>query len=258
MRYLFVVTSTVLLFAACTDASRQANGITPGDDELIARNIGITRANSYSDLFMDSMAMEGFIAAQKLNDTVTSGMRNFYNARNYQYAWFASDGLTEQALAFRNLYDYTKDSGTTQKALDRKLENLMAEDSLQLSASDGAILKTEFMLTWRYVNYIWDHYNSKNARLAALTQLVPARKYPVKELAQAELDNKEAPNKNYKALKEQLARYMAIEQKSGWGSIPLPQKQLKKGAIDTVVVLIKKEAAGNRTTRRRRQQQPIQ
>lgn len=239
-RQLIVITTAVLIFTACNDESRQTGGTVKGDKNLTPRNVGITKANAYSDLFLDSLAMEGFIAEQKLNDTVSTGMRNFYNARNYQYAWFASDGLTEQALAFRNLYDYTKDSGTSSKALDRRLENLMAEDSLQVSASDASIRKTELLLTWRYVNYVWDQYNGKNARAAALEQLVPAKKYAVMELAKATLDNNDAPNKNYKALKQQLATYVAIAQKGGWTTIPIPKKKLKKGSIDTTVVFVKK------------------
>lgn len=239
-RTLVLIAVTAFLVTACKDESRQEEDTPKANSDLIPRNATITKANSYSDVFLDSVAMETFITEQKLNDTVSTGMRNFYNARNYQYAWFASDGLTEQALAFRNLYDYTIDTGSTQKSLDRRLENLMANDSLQVTAANADIRKTELLLTWRYVNYVWGQYNGKNARNAALVQLVPSRKYPVIEMAQAVLDNKESPNKNYKALRQQLATYLAIEQKGGWVTIPARVKKLKKGSIDTAVVWIKK------------------
>jgi len=153
MRILFVFTTIIILFIACNDRPEQQAGgsSTTKDKNLTPRNGSITRTNAYSDLFLDSTAMEAFIQEQNLNDTITTGLRNFYNARNYQYAWFASDGLTEQALAFRNLYDYAQDSGAHKK-LDRKLEALMANDSLTVSASDAGIRKTELMLTWRFIN----------------------------------------------------------------------------------------------------------
>src|SRR5689334_17617522 len=97
----------LIIFVACNDQPRQPEDVTRKDKNLTPRNQSITPANAYSDLFLDSTAMEAFIKEQKLNDTITTGLRNFYNARNYQYAWFAGDGLTEQALAFRNLYDFT-------------------------------------------------------------------------------------------------------------------------------------------------------
>ncbi len=239
-RILVLIAVTAFGVTACKDESRQEGDTPKANSDLIPRNATITKANSYSDVFLDSVDMESFITEQKLNDTVSTGMRNFYNARNYQYAWFASDGLTEQALAFRNLYDYTIDTGSTQKSLDRRLERLMANDSLQVNAANADIRKTELLLTWRYVNYVWDQYNGKNARNAALVQLVPSQKYPVIEMAQAVLDNKESPNKNYKALRQQLTTYLAIEQKGGWVTIPARGKKLKKGSIDTAVVLIKK------------------
>jgi murein L,D-transpeptidase YcbB/YkuD len=231
----------LIAITACNDESRQGGGSTASKEkDLLPRDLSITKVNAYSDLFLDSTAVEGFIAEQKLNDTVSTGIRNFYNTRNYQYAWFASDGLTEQALAFRNLYDYTKDSGTTHKKLDRKLENLMAHDSLRVNDDDADIRKTELLLTWRYVNYVWDNYNGRKERMAALVHLVPAKKYPVMELAKAELKNDDAPNKNYEALKQELAVYVAIGEKGGWPVIPAPKKKLKKGSIDTAIVFIKK------------------
>jgi len=235
-----LIAIAAFLVTACNNESRQGGDTAKGNTDLIPRNVAITKADAYSDVFLDSAAMESFITEQQLNDTVSTGMRNFYNARNYQYAWFASDGLTEQALAFRNLYDYTIDTGTTQKSLDRRLERLMADDSLQVTATNADIRKTELLLTWRFVNYVWGQYDGKNARHAALVQLVPSKKYAVIEMAQAVLDNKEAPNKNYKALQQQLATYVGIEQKGGWAPIPVSSKKLKPGAIDTAVVLIKK------------------
>jgi murein L,D-transpeptidase YcbB/YkuD len=230
----------MLILAACNDEAQQEGGLTRKDKILTPRNLSINRANAYSDLFLDSTAMEAFIREQQLNDTITTGLRNFYNARNYQYAWFASDGLTEQALAFRNLYDYTKDSGTTHKALDRRLEALMADDSLQVSAADANIRKTELMLTWRYINYVWDKYHGASTRQTALEHFVPAQKQAVMQMAEAELRHNDAPNDNYKALKQQLKQYVAIEQKGGWAKIPASKKKLKKGSIDTAIVFLKK------------------
>src|ERR1700755_606047 len=66
-----------------------------------ARNLAINKHNSYSTLFTDSATVESFIKEQKLNDSISHDMRVFYNARNFQFAWFSGDGLTEQTFAFR-------------------------------------------------------------------------------------------------------------------------------------------------------------
>src|SRR4051812_13414417 len=66
------------------------------EKKITKRNYSINKSNSYTDLFLDSLKMENFIATNKLNDTISRRIRSFYNARNYQYAWFVSDGVTEQ------------------------------------------------------------------------------------------------------------------------------------------------------------------
>jgi murein L,D-transpeptidase YcbB/YkuD len=240
MQKLIVLVAVLITLAACKDRSQQQGEETKEDKNLTPRNTAITRANAYSNLFLDSTDMEVFIKEQKLNDTLATGLRNFYNARNYQYAWFAGDGLTEQALAFRNLYDYTKDSSTSHKTLDRKLEALMGDDSLQVSAADANIRKTELMLTWRYINYVWDQYNGASARQRALEHFVPAQKQGVLQMAEAVLKDNEAPNDNYKTLKQQLKQYVTIEQKGGWTKVPVIKKKLRNGSIDTAVVFLKK------------------
>jgi murein L,D-transpeptidase YcbB/YkuD len=240
MRKTILFFTVFVVLIACNDEPQQGEGAARKDKDLTPRNTAITSANAYSNLFLDSTTVEGFIKEQKVNDTISTGLRNFYNARNFQYAWFAGDGLTEQALAFRNLYDYTKDSTTTRKTLDRRLETLMANDSLEVSSTDADIRKTELLLTWRYINYVWDKYNSNGSRKTALESFVPSQKHTILEMAEAELNNNDAPNESYKALKGQLKQYVAIEQKGGWPTIPATKKSFKKGATDPAIVLIKK------------------
>ena len=74
--------------------------------KVTKRDMTITPVNSFSDLFMDSLSMEKFIVESKSDDTIIRRMRSFYNARNYQYAWFTSTGLTEHTRGFWNLQSY--------------------------------------------------------------------------------------------------------------------------------------------------------
>src|SRR4051812_19226948 len=59
---------------------------------VAARDTTVTAAVSYSDLFLDSTTMEKFIAAQGYDDTIGNRLRDFYNKRNYQFAWFFKEG----------------------------------------------------------------------------------------------------------------------------------------------------------------------
>ena len=94
------------------------------EKKVTKRDFSITAANAYNDIFLDSLAMEKFIVDTKQGDSITRRMRSFYNARNYQYAWFASDGLTEQARGFWNLQSYYT---TIKKILPKILKHLQAQ-----------------------------------------------------------------------------------------------------------------------------------
>jgi len=61
------------------------------------RDTSISLANSYNGLFFDSLQLENFIAREKLHDSMARAMRDFYNQRNYQYAWFFKEGMADYA-----------------------------------------------------------------------------------------------------------------------------------------------------------------
>jgi hypothetical protein len=153
---------------------------TPAKSPVVPRNTRIDAGNSYSDLFFDSSKLVDLISKQQLPDSVATSIRNFYNNRNYQFAWFAGDGPTEQALAFSSLYNYSKDSSTDRKWLDDRLDTLLSADSLQLSATDPALLRTELFMTWRFVNYCREKEND-----SFLLSAVPAQKYDALEMDRA-------------------------------------------------------------------------
>src|SRR5262249_9593306 len=113
--------------AADTQAKTPPNPLQ--SDTLIARNLTLDSTHAYSDLFLDTADLDEFISRQHLNDTLSRELHNFYNARNYQYAWFDADGLSEQALAFSSLYNHSNDSSTGRKWLDRELAILQGDDS---------------------------------------------------------------------------------------------------------------------------------
>ncbi|RFM29976.1 L,D-transpeptidase family protein [Deminuibacter soli] len=242
----------VLLLAGCHNKQKQP--VADEKEQLLPRNLAITPQNAYSDLFLDSAAIEQFIAQQHVSDTIANGIRNFYNVRNLQFAWFASDGLTEQAYGFRSLYKVVTDSSA--KKLDDRVDELMQSDTLSVSAGNASFVKTELLLTRRFVQFVHDQYNTSAA--SVVQQFIPLQKQDVLKMADSILQSKEkndvAVNDTYSAVKKELEKYVAIAHKGGWNTIPAVPKKLVKGTHATVVTLIKKrliatgELAGNDTS----------
>lgn len=216
-----------------------------------ARDESITEANAYSDLFLDSASIENYIVDEKLSDSAARALRNFYLVRNYQYAWFTSGGMTEQAQAVWNLH--AEDSVKRDKGLKQRMDTLLQNDSLTITKGDSSLVQTELALTRELVQYVQDHdsglITSKN-----FYYLVPARKQDPLALADSILNKQNdsvlyANNKGYSLLKQQLAVYYKAAKDSNWQALPANAKSLKKGVTSPAVTTLKKhlQATGDYT-----------
>lgn len=216
------------------------------------RDLSITKANSYSDIFLDSMQMEKFIAENHITDSIAYPMRSFYNSRNYQYAWFSTDGLTEQARAFWNLHQYVttydKDSSLHDKKLEKRMNAIVAEDSLTIGANNSNYANTELTLTAHFMKYMLHHYETGYLSRMQIEGLMPKKKETIMAAADSLLNEKiqgddeyiEQSNEAYRLLKEQLKNYFQIAKNGGWPQVEIEKKSLKKGAKAPEIVLIKK------------------
>ncbi|MFN2458615.1 MAG: murein L,D-transpeptidase [Chitinophagaceae bacterium] len=221
------------------------------EKKISKRDLSITKANAYNDLFLDSADVAKFIAGKNLSDSVSRRMRSFYNARNYQYAWFSSKGLAEQTFGFWNLHNfYTTYSGNTSltdKALKRKMDRLVTEDTLYVRASDKSIKNTELTLTQHFIEYSLKNYEKGFVKRKELERFIPRKKEDPLYLADSILtkkhkDNKyyEDVNEAYKLLKMELNKYYYIAKSGGWQQIPIGKLSLKKGASSPAIALIKR------------------
>jgi murein L,D-transpeptidase YcbB/YkuD len=229
-------------------ASTESTPPTPANplesDTLIARNTAIDPDRAYSNLFLDTAELDQFISQQHLNDTLSLELHNFYNARNFQYAWFDQDGLSEQALAFSSLYQYSKDSSTGRKWLDRELDVLQTGDtsSQKLDAIDPTLQRTEMLMTWRFMNFLNDRYPDKKQRLAAYLQLIPVQRRDPIEMARSIIDQTGSFTTvpAHEALVGQLKQYVDWQQKGGWERLPKTHRNYRPGDKAAFITAIKK------------------
>ena len=254
--FLMYAAVVITLFSACKDGGSATDdddneAKSEGQKKISKRDYSITRENSYSNLFLDSTMMEKFIADKKLNDSVSRRMRSFYNARNYQFAWFSGDGLTEQALGFWNLHDYVttydKDTSLKDKALQKRMDALIAEENLTIGSPSASYINTELTLTQHFIQYMLNNYEKGYVKRKEMERFVPFKKQDPMALADSLLTKKhkddkyfEDVNEPYRLLKEQLGKYYNIAKQGGWPQVSATKKSLKKGASDPAVAVIKR------------------
>lgn len=253
MKKIFWGTVILVVFNSCTQVagwfgnnSDSTSGMHADSSAYAAyaRDMSITEANAYSDLFLDSNAVDSFIQKEKLDDSSAFALRNFYRVRNYQYAWFTSDGPTEQARGLWSLYASKKDSSTKEPANEIKdrMDTLLQHDSITITKNDSSFAKTELTLTQQLIQYA--SANPQHISKSSIYYLVPAKKMDAMEYADSILNRQKdsslyAGNKGYNLLKEQLANYYSIAKNGGWGTIASTAK-LKKGTKSLEVVTLKK------------------
>jgi L,D-transpeptidase YcbB len=216
---------------------------------IVPRDVSINAQNAYTDLFLDNTAVEAYIQKGKLSDSTARGMRNFYNTRNFQYAWFSSTGLTEQGRGFWNLYDYSL--GRNDQALKsndsllKRMDTLLNEDTVVVAANDSSFVHTELALTQHFIE--WAQRGDDNTINYTLLQtFFPVKKYDLMQYTDSILNKQQKDSvyagsiEGYAALKEHLKKFYEAAKGGGWQPLPASARGLKKGVSSPAVAAIKK------------------
>ncbi len=258
--------SLILLLVACNQSNKEETAADQPEIENVDapeektakakkvtdRDYSIDEGNAYNNVFLDSMAMERYIENRQLSDKkIARRIRSFYNARNYQYAWFAPEGLTEQARFFWNQYDYAvthlKDSSLANSAFYKKADGYISQEKVVFSSKDSAMLQTEFGFTEHFIRYINSTYEKGFVKRKEQEKFIPIKKMYPMIMADSLLNKKhkdekyyEDVNPMYAALKKQLGIYFNIARFGGWPEIPVIKGNLKKDASDAAIPLVKK------------------
>ena len=243
----------IALFFACessetSEVSTVPQSVDPNrqpDTVYLVRNTVITPANAYNDLFLDSASIEQIIQQKQVPADDAQRLRSFYNYRNGQFAWFNSDGFSEQALGFWNLRDeFEKD--TVDKTLRKRMDTLLNLDTLTVHRFDTSLATTEIALTLAYLRF----YNNHRDKLP-FAKLSPEKLIPVKrenEIALADSIAKQLPDSSsanadvaqFALLKQKLQLYSSVAKQGGWQPLNIKSKRLRKNVSSPEVALLKK------------------
>ena len=219
----------------------------------VPRDITITPVNAVTKLFVDSLQMEDYISAQGLEDSSASRLRNFYNSRNFQFAWVAEKGLAEQAKVFyeldKNYITLSGDSTDADQALHQQLGLLISKDTL-IRAVSPALIELELSLTQHFFDFVTYAYAGK-LDPSALQWYIPRKKLDAVALLDSlvakkgtSIENWEPVNRYYKTLNKELLRWYGIQRKGAWEKlIPEKGKIYKPGDTGIFIAQIRKRLA---------------
>jgi murein L,D-transpeptidase YcbB/YkuD len=229
------------------------------------RDESITPQNAYSDLFLDSTALETYISKEGVAADKAGRMRDFYLVRNNQFAWFSSDGVTEQARGLWSLYE-SKAEELKHRPSERfqdHMDSLLTRDSAFTAMrggsdtaattggassglqADSTLIRTELALTAQFVDLALENKTAFTAD--NFYWMVPRKKMDALQLADSLLHKEKDSalwqnNSQYGALKNELNTYYEGARSGGWPQIT-GAAGLKKGAHSPAVSALKKRLA---------------
>ena len=217
--------------------------------QSVERDTTITPVTSFSKLFFDSSKLEVFIKEQETGDSSAAQLRNFYNRRNYQFAWFTEDGIAEHTRSFWNLHNNYisnfEDTVLKYRAVHQHIDQLMNEDT-SINIVTERILQTELELTIHFFEYSKNAYSGK-LNPNELQWYIPREKINAVVLLDSLIarDGKNLPewepvNIYYQRLKKELVHYHEIDKAGGWKVIAFDKlKKYYSGDSALVVKQVK-------------------
>ena len=237
----------ILFFLNCTPTtSRQPDAkIKP-----VPRDTSISKSVSYSDLFLDSLDLEAYITGRKLDENTSTLLRNFYNSRNYQFAWFSEKGPEEQTRAFWNLHNnfirYSQDSSNLYLQLHQQVDSILELDPTpEVQPTPEVVLSLELQLTQHFFNYAKTAFTGR-IDPAELQWHIPRKKINAIALLDSLINNKgdsleswEPLNPQYRLMRQELIRLYAMEQAGGWPQVQQTKARYKPGDSGLVIRQVK-------------------
>jgi len=245
---LIAALAAIILFSCNSNEADNPNS--PTSRTISMRNTFITADNAYSDFFFDSSQLVAYITEHSLPDSITQRMIGFYNARNYQFAWFSSAGVTEQGRGFWNMYkyyhSYEPEKLGKAETLLKTMDRLIADDDSSWTGRDKKLTKTEMALTEQFLRFFVSNTETGFIKRQQMEQFVPFVKGNVISLADSLVNVQQKDGKNYEDinpyygnLKKHLVQYLSIQQQGGWPVINEKPAKLKPGSNGPQVVMLK-------------------
>ncbi len=218
----------------------------------IERDQTITPKNAVTKLYVDSAQMEKFIVSQQLEDSSATRLRNFYNSRNFQFAWLSETGLAEQAKIFYEMdKQYVADSGDStmvDQQLFSKLTTLIDKDTAILKPTP-AMADFELRLTQHFFKLVAYSYAGK-LDPAALQWYIPRKKVNAVALLDSLVAKKNVPfeewepvNKYYQTLHTALLNWYKIKQRGNWKPLLMDRSRYKEKDTGMFISGVKKRLA---------------
>ncbi|MBC7722567.1 MAG: hypothetical protein H7068_11125, partial [Pedobacter sp.] len=171
-KFLALIILVIVVIASCKNKAKKP----------VVVDATITQQTSFNNLFFDSIQLEKFIASDSVLQKFKQEFFDFYKHRNYEFAWFDTTGLVEQAHNFYNLQNSyitnVKDS-TIYNARLQVLYTQLDGHRYHSTYHDTLAFKTEMLLTGQFFKYASKVYQGSDINAKELGWFIPRKKIDI-------------------------------------------------------------------------------
>lgn len=217
--------------------------------QTIRQDTSINGTRPVTGLHINNNFLENFIRSEEIADKEAADIRQFYESRDLQYAWFNEDGLAEQTQSFWNSYEnflnYSGDSTLYNIALHDHIGDFLSSDKA-IGMEDEKTASTELQLTQLFLNFVERAYAGK-VNPKSLQWHIPRKKVDALQVLDEFVDNRGSGtesilpvNPQYVAMSEKILHFQKLQDQP-WGEIDLGEHRvLKLGDSAAVINTIRK------------------
>lgn len=242
---ILILCFSLVVYVGCTSNKKKRNPVN--------RDTTITNTTSFNTLFFENPQLGSFLATHPEYATYTEQFNDFYKHRNYEFAWFDSTGLTEQAYNFINLqnsYISEFDDSAIYNAALNKLYAAFENRKFYPQKDDSLVIKTELLLTGQFFKYASKVYKGSDIDASELGWFIPRKKIDVTAILDSTIHNKSGEadayvplNPQYKKLQHFLSVYSQMDKTGETDSVAYLKKPLRKKDSSDNIIQIKTKLA---------------
>ena len=219
-------------------------------EKEVIRDSSITITTSYNPLFLDSVALQTFLESNGWAKPFSKQMNDFYTDRNFEFAWFDSSGLSEQAHHFYNLQNDYISRLSDSSLFNQQFQGLyiaFANKTAKQIVANKEVVNTELLFTAQFFVYAEKMYKGANIQLADLGWYIPRKKVNLHALLDTVINKKATEIINlapvslqYPRMEQWLFRLAEMQKLEVADSLPRLKKSMKSGDTSALIPRIKK------------------
>jgi murein L,D-transpeptidase YcbB/YkuD len=203
--------------------------------------LGCKKSQDFSDLYLEETVITTFFNQHPESEAIQDEVNLFYENREYQYAWFNKNGMTESVDNFYNQLQNYRDDFNDNSFKNDEIDQLIVSVQKK-KTNQKEVERLELLLTTTFFKFSKKAYGGTTKNPKNLGWFIPVKKKNYQEILDELILNDEEGtvaepvNIYYKHLRQKLREYRTIQDNGGFPKIVTSKKILSLNEKDSCLL----------------------